>query len=214
MIITRLPHPFRSIRCRRGTAAIEFALVLPLLLFMFIGAAEVTRYIIIAQKLQKAAYAMADMLAQTSTVTQDELTRIREASRQFMGIFAPPAGSPPPVVFTVLTWASNPPDPCPPAGAYACIMWKFIGGEPEISLYKDEPLGEGRPLPGDPPLMPVPEQSYVVAEINYRFDPILNITGNIPLLRQVLQPATLYYYTVQKVRTGGIPGMNGPEWDP
>jgi Flp pilus assembly protein TadG len=48
-------------RDRRGLAAVEFALVLPILLLFAVGVTEVSRYALLGMKLQHAADAMADL---------------------------------------------------------------------------------------------------------------------------------------------------------
>lgn len=52
-----------------GVALIEFALVLPILLLLIFGVIEVTRFIVIAQRLDKAAYSLADITSQYQPAT-------------------------------------------------------------------------------------------------------------------------------------------------
>lgn len=59
------------LRQERGVALIEFAFVAPVLILLLVGAVELTRYISIAQKLDKAAYAMADLTNQYPPATKD-----------------------------------------------------------------------------------------------------------------------------------------------
>lgn len=60
--LTKLATKFRSSAC--GLAMIEFALILPLLLLLFGGVIEMTRYVLAHQKVDKAANSLADFLGQ------------------------------------------------------------------------------------------------------------------------------------------------------
>lgn len=58
-----------SLRESRGLALVEFAFILPLLLLLIWGALEISRYIIIAQMVDKSSYALANMTAQYMPAT-------------------------------------------------------------------------------------------------------------------------------------------------
>ncbi|PZP86332.1 MAG: hypothetical protein DI582_03030 [Azospirillum brasilense] len=57
------------VRNTRGVALLEFAFVLPFLLVIFLGGAELARYIVISQKLEQAAYVITNMTAQYPRAT-------------------------------------------------------------------------------------------------------------------------------------------------
>lgn len=64
--MTRSPNPLRRLaREDRGIALVEFALALPLLLGLTLGALEMSNYIIASNTVQRLATASADMLSQT-----------------------------------------------------------------------------------------------------------------------------------------------------
>lgn len=52
-----------------GAALIEFALISPFLILLLFGSIELTRYVLIVQKFDKAVYAMGDVLAQSAPAT-------------------------------------------------------------------------------------------------------------------------------------------------
>jgi Flp pilus assembly protein TadG len=54
-------------RATAGVAAVEFALILPLMLLIYLGSAETTQAVVSARKATLAAQAMADIVAQTYT---------------------------------------------------------------------------------------------------------------------------------------------------
>lgn len=73
-------------RDRRGAIVVEFALVAPLLVLMMLGTFEVTRYILLHQKLDRMAIAAGDLVAQGETITIAQLTDIFAAT----GLIAEP----------------------------------------------------------------------------------------------------------------------------
>jgi Flp pilus assembly protein TadG len=90
--LTTLPANFA--RDRSGTAAVEFALILPGLLIMVIGSYEVANLILADLKLEAAAETAADLVAQTriNTVLQAaDFTNITNAATEVMTPF--PTGS-------------------------------------------------------------------------------------------------------------------------
>lgn len=61
----------RLIPDKRGLALIEFALVMPFILLLLFAGVELTRFMLIVQKVDKSAYAMADLVAQYMPATAD-----------------------------------------------------------------------------------------------------------------------------------------------
>ncbi len=60
----------------RGAAAVEFALLVPVLCFLYFGGAEVTQGVLTARRTAHAASTLGDLTAQSSSVTQAEVTQI------------------------------------------------------------------------------------------------------------------------------------------
>jgi Flp pilus assembly pilin Flp len=74
-------------RDRHGAAAVEAALMLPVLLTLFIGCTEVTFQIWSTQKAEKLAVTLADVVAQGQTVSQDDLEYMVGAADDIMDPF-------------------------------------------------------------------------------------------------------------------------------
>lgn len=81
---------------RRGLAFIEFALVAPFILLILFAGIEITRFMLIVQKVDKTAYAMADLTAQYGPATAarnsgeinvDEMNNV--VFRQFAALMSP-----------------------------------------------------------------------------------------------------------------------------
>src|SRR4051812_27276610 len=70
-----------------GIAAAEFALAAPLLMIMFLGGTEMSRFLIVNQKVEKAASTVSDVIAQSQTLTNADVTQIMMAAREVMDPF-------------------------------------------------------------------------------------------------------------------------------
>ncbi len=87
-LAARLPGPVRALAaCRRGVAAVEFALVLPFMLILYFGMVEVTTGISADRKLTLLSRSLADLTGRAGTLTDTELDSIFAASRAIMHPF-------------------------------------------------------------------------------------------------------------------------------
>ena len=73
----RVINRFR--RSDRGLAAIEFALIIPVMLFTFFGIAEIANYILAARKVANVASSAADLTAQDTVIDDAEMADIMGA---------------------------------------------------------------------------------------------------------------------------------------
>lgn len=65
------PLVYRLIQDRGGVAAIEFALVAPILIVMFLGCYEVTDYVRATMRTDQVAQSVAELIARQASVTND-----------------------------------------------------------------------------------------------------------------------------------------------
>lgn len=64
----------------RGVSAVEFALIAPLLITIYFGGIEVSSAVAVDRKMTLVAHTVADLVAQSSSVTNAEMTDILNAS--------------------------------------------------------------------------------------------------------------------------------------
>ena len=70
----------------QGIAAVEFALILPIMLLMYFGSAELTKGILVNRQVTLATHSMVDLLAQqNANITDTQITNIFLAGQKVMG---------------------------------------------------------------------------------------------------------------------------------
>ncbi|NBX65418.1 MAG: pilus assembly protein [Proteobacteria bacterium] len=74
--------------CERGVAAVEFAFMFPILMLFLLGSFELSRYIIVNQKIDHVAYTTADVVGQETSITTAQLNDIMSAATEIMDPFA------------------------------------------------------------------------------------------------------------------------------
>lgn len=87
-----LPRPLaRLCRDRRGVSAVEFAMVAPLMIALYLGCAEISDGVAIDRKVSLTAAALANLASQATTITSTDMTNILDASS---AILSPYSGTP------------------------------------------------------------------------------------------------------------------------
>jgi Flp pilus assembly protein TadG len=78
----------RLVRDQRGLAAIEFAMLLPLMLTLYLGGVELSQAISVDRKVTLTSRAVADLVAQSTSVNNAEMTNILNAATAVAAPFA------------------------------------------------------------------------------------------------------------------------------
>ncbi len=76
------------VRDERGVSAVEFALILPVLVILYLGGVELSHTISVDRKVTSVASAVGDLVAQGSTIDDDEMTNIFNAATAIMAPYA------------------------------------------------------------------------------------------------------------------------------
>lgn len=150
------------LRSNRGAAIVEFGLALPVLMLMFYGCIEITRFILITQKVEKLAHTVADATAQSKAVSNAALAQLLEATTNIMEPFDNGAQN-----RTLISSLYRPPG----SSSVANVNWRYAGGG---SLAATSRLGEV----GTVPVMPAgftfnERENVIAAEVFYQFTPLI-----------------------------------------
>lgn len=183
------PHLVRHFaKSEEGVAYLEFAITIPFLIALLMGAIEITRYILITQKVEKVAVTIADVVSQGSTVSNADLNNIITASQQVMLPYT--FGSNGYVIITSVKQTgaytvSNPPR----------VNWQYTGGGTWTQTSQVGSPGTAATLPNSMTLFD--KDNVIVTEVYYNFQPILSTNG-------VIGTTPLYKVGVFKPRLGDL----------
>jgi Flp pilus assembly protein TadG len=178
----KIRHPSTFLQAQAGVALVEFALALPVLLTMFYGSIEVTRYILITQKVEKLAHTIADVTAQSKTVTNANLNQTLEATSNIMEPFGIGANSR--VLISSLYRGMG--------AANASVNWRYQGGGTMAATSTLGAVGATPTMPGGFTFNE--RENVIAAEVFYQFSPIIS--------SQFFGTTTIYRSAFYKPRFG------------
>ncbi len=168
-----------------GVAVVEFGLMLPVLMTLFYASFEITRYILIVQKVEKLAHSVADVTAQSQVVTIASLDQVMSAASDIMSPFS--LGTNGKVFVTSLYRAAG--------VANATVNWRYEGGGALPSVASQ--LGALGATPTMPAGFTFEERENVIAgEVFFRFSPLVS--------SQFFGTTTVYRAAFYKPRLGAL----------
>lgn len=143
---------------RRGVSAVEFALILPILLILFFGTAEITQGVTVYRKVTITARSLADLIARTTTITNSDMSDIFKAATS---VVAPFDASNLQIVVSSVAIDAN---------GNATIAWS------DAQNATPHAKNSGVTLPSG---LNVPNRSLIWAEVKYTYTPAVLVS--IPL---------------------------------
>lgn len=146
----------RAIRDEKGVAAIEFAMVVPVMVMLFVGAVEFSQAITVDRRVTQVASSTADLIARTKSTTTTEVASVMEIITELMKPYATT-----PLKLTILNVYSDPNDA---TMTKVCWSYNHNGGSGSYSNGQTYTLPTGVVQAGE---------SVVVAEVTYAYTPIL-----------------------------------------
>jgi hypothetical protein len=170
------------LRDRRGIAASEFALILPMLVMFSLGTIEYSRLILLTQKLQSGAFILADLTARDKTLSEEQLENIFLAIDNIIQPFDF-ATDGKAIVTSIGVDASDDPE----------VNWQREGsGELAAASEVGEEGGEAA-LPDDLDISD--GETIIAAEVFFAFEPLFGIG---------LAPRTIHKVAYYKPRLGTL----------
>lgn len=166
----------RFVGQERASAIVEMALAVPILLILILAGVEVTRYVLLNQKVSRAATSMGDLVSQAETVSTADLNGLFQAAAYIMEPFKLQTdGSV--VISSIVASAGK-----------STIVWQKALGGGGASKYGVQ--GATAVLPKDFTIRD--GESVIAAETFYSFKPLFG--------GQYLKADTLYATSVYKPR--------------
>jgi Flp pilus assembly protein TadG len=140
----------------RGLSAVEFALIAPVMILLYLGAVDLSLALSIDRKVTSAASALADLVAQDDVVTDDEMVDILNAGAVILAPF----------------------DPVPLQMRISSVMMDSDG---DVEVQWSDARGRSPYSEGDSVTVPSgvlqPNRSIVMVEVAYQHETLFNELG-------------------------------------
>lgn len=155
---------------KRGIAAVEFALILPFMLLLYLGTAELTQGIMASRKATLVARALSDLVAQLaagSNMTNTEATNVFNAATAIMSPFPTSALK---MTVTSVEFVTN---ASATNGFDAKPRWTLVsnGGTPRVCAKLTAVANTNKPTSDTMPNGMYGSGSIIVADVAYVYDP-------------------------------------------
>lgn len=154
-----------ALKCDRGGAAIELALLLPLAVLLCFGGYDLASATAVSRKVTITARALADLTSQYATMSTADMSTVINASTQIM---APYASAPLTIRISEITTDNT--------GLNATVTWSV--GQNQNAYVSASPIH----LPAG---MNTPNTSYIFSEVGYAYKPVVNFVGLFRLSDQL-----------------------------
>lgn len=159
MFIRMFHHGMKMMRDRSGHAAVELALCIPLLMALLLGGVEVTRYILVAQKLEKVAITLSDVATQSETISSSQLDTIVLAAAQVMQPYSFDDNG-----FVIISSVNK------NSSGNPVVQWQYTGGGTWTQGSQIGTPGSAANLP--PGFVLDDQENVIVSEVFYNFEPV------------------------------------------
>lgn len=152
----------RLARDKRGVSAVEFAMLLPLMLTLYLGGVEVSQGVSVDRKVTMTARAVADLAAQSTSINNTEMTNILDA--------ATAVASPYPVSLLKVIVSSVQID----AQGNAKILWSDARNTTARAVNQVVAI---------PQALAIPNSTLIWGEVSYSYTPTIGyvVTGTLNL---------------------------------
>ena len=170
-------------RCSAGNIAVEFALAVPVLLFMMLGSAEMARFVLLHQKLDRVATTVSDLVARAETISESQIDDIFTAVGQVADPFDLAT-----LGVVIVSSVSN------PDGTGATIAWQRSGGGTYSASSELGAEGDTPNLPAD--FVVREGETAIISEVYYDFTPFLS--------ELIVDPQVIYRNAHHRPRLGTL----------
>lgn len=155
------------VRCRKGVAAVEFAMIVPIMFMLFVGSVEFSQAITVDRRVTQVASSTADLVARERSITNTDISGIMQIIDQLMEPYDPSK-----LKLTLLNVYSSMTNA---SDTKVCWSFQHNGGVNSYSNDASYTLPTGILEAGN---------SVVVTEVRYNYEPLIFryfITSTFPL---------------------------------
>lgn len=149
------------IQDRRGTVMVEFAIALPILMFVMLAGVDLVRFAMLQQKLNRAATTMGDLIAQYEDITETQISQIFLAMEHIVKPF--PMGASGRVIVSSISRVDD--------GSPVTVSWQRFGGGTATATSSFGAEGSNATLPAG--FTVLAGENVIAAEVFYDFEPLL-----------------------------------------
>jgi Flp pilus assembly protein TadG len=165
-------NPFEQfVADRRGVSAVEFAMLLPLMLTLYLGAVEISQAVSIDRKVTLTTRTVADLASQVTSINNADMTNILNATAAVISPFDQPPFSSASLKVVVSAVAID-------ANGIAKISWSDTKNGTARSVGSTVTL---------PTALKVPNTMLIWSEVSYAYTPTIGyvVTGTLNLSDQI-----------------------------
>ncbi len=168
---------------QQGVAAIEFALILPLLMTLSLGGFELSRLLLVNQKVDRIAYTVSDVVTQSTSLTRAQLDVIFTVAGQIMEPFTFDSNA---LIIVNSVYKQDETSPK--------VRWRYSGGGTLARMSKIGALNQAAQLPIGFDLNE--RENIIISEIFYRYEPLFSFG--------VIEARDIYRTVIFKPRLGAL----------
>lgn len=157
----------RFVRCKQGVAAVEFAMVVPIMFLLFVGSVEFSQAITVDRRVTQVASSTADLVARERSLTTSDVNGIMDIVNHLMSPYDPAK-----LKLTLLNVYSS---MTSATDTKVCWAYNHNGGVNTYSQDQTYSLPTGIIEAGN---------SVIVTEVRYNYEPLIFryfITSTFPL---------------------------------
>lgn len=172
---------------RRGAILVELAVALPVILLIIIGGFDTGRYVLLHQKMNRAASTMADLVSRPTSISSAEIDILFSAADELMMPFD--LGARGRIIVSSVSKDGS---------GVEEIDWQYAGGG---SLSAVSEIGEAGETPSLPDGFMVREdENVIVAEIFFDYEPVF--------MGFAMEPGVVWHFAIRRPRRGDLSTLN------
>jgi hypothetical protein len=173
----------RLLASRAGNVAVEFALAAPVLMMLMLASAELARFVILHQKMDRVATTISDLVSRAETINETEMADIFEAIGEVASPFSLAD-----LGVVIVTSITN------PDGTGPIVSWQRSGGGAYSALSHLGAEGDDAVLPEGFEVRQ--GETAIISEVFYDFTPFLS--------ELIVEPQEVYRTAHHRPRLGTL----------